>query len=73
MNNSVVLPLEEDLLWDIIENGQIDLAEIAMEQIALVIDDFPRQENESFVFKSEFDEETTRAANPFAVLQKLKK
>ena len=63
----------DDEIIDIIEIGQIDLAEIAMEQIALVIDDFPRQENESFVFKSEFDEETTRAANPFAVLQKLKK
>lgn len=58
---------------DIIENGKIDLAEIAMEQLALVLDDFPRQEGEIFSFKSEFDEETTQQNNPFAALSKLKK
>ena len=58
---------------DIIENGQIDLAEIAMEQLALVLDDFPRKEGEVFEFKSEFDEETTTKANPFAALAKIKK
>lgn len=63
----------DDDVPDIIIGGQIDLAEIAMEQVALVIDDFPRQEGETFEFKSEFDEETTKAANPFAVLEKLKK
>lgn len=63
----------DDEITDIIEDGKIDLAAIAMEQIALVIDDFPRQKNEVFEFKSEFDEETTKAANPFAVLAKLKK
>ena len=63
----------EDDVPDIIINGKIDLAEIAMEQIALVIDDFPRKEGEVFEFKSEFDEETTQAMNPFAALAKLKK
>ena len=63
----------DDDVPDALENGQIDLAAIAMEQLALVIDDFPRQEGEVFEFKSEFDEETTLADNPFAVLKKLKK
>ena len=63
----------EDDVPDIIINGKIDLAEIAMEQIALVIDDFPRKEGEVFEFKSEFDEETTQAMNQFAALAKLKK
>ena len=58
---------------EIIENGQINLAEIAMEQLALVLDDFPRKDGEVFEFKSEFDEETTTKANPFAALAKLKK
>lgn len=58
---------------DILVDGQIDLAAIAMEQLALILDDFPRQEGEVFNFTSEFDEETTKKANPFAVLEKLKK
>lgn len=63
----------DDDIPDIVEDGKIDLAAIAMEQIALIIDDFPRQKNETFNFKSEFDEETTKAQNPFAVLAQLKK
>ena len=58
---------------DILDNGQIDLAAMAMEQLALVLDDFPRKEGEVFAFKSEFDEETTKKNNPFAVLENLKK
>lgn len=58
---------------EIIENGQVDLADIAMEQLALALDDFPRKEGEVFEFKSEFDEETTTKTNPFAALAKLKK
>jgi len=54
-------------------DGQIDLAAVAMEQIAILIDDYPRQEGEVFEFESEFDEETTNANNPFAVLEKIKK
>ena len=63
----------DDEVPDVIIDGKIDLAEIAMEQIALVIDDFPRQDGEVFEFESEFDEETTEKMNPFAVLAKLKK
>lgn len=63
----------EDDVPDLIIDGQIDLAQIAMEQVALVIDDFPRKEGEFFEFKSEFSEETTEEQNPFAVLAKLKK
>lgn len=58
---------------DIVENGKIDLAQIAIEQIALVMEDYPRQDGEVFEFDSEFDEETTKAQNPFGVLAKLKK
>lgn len=58
---------------DVIDNGKIDLADIAIEQLALQIDYYPRQDGEKFEFISEFDEETTKNANPFAVLAKLKK
>ena len=63
----------EDDVPDILDNGQIDLAAVAMEQLALVLDDFPRREGEVFLFRSEFDEETAPCANPFAVLKNLKK
>ena len=63
----------DDEVPDVIIDGKIDLAEIAMEQIALVIDDFPRQDGEVFEFESEFDEETTEKMNTFAVLATLKK
>ncbi len=62
-----------DEVPDILVDNQIDLAAVAMEQLALVLDDFPRKEGEVFSFKSEFDEETTLANNPFAVLKKIKK
>ena len=58
---------------DIIEDGKIDLADIAIEQLALQMDDYPRKDGEKFEFVSEFDEETTKQSNPFAVLQQLKK
>ena len=63
----------DDEVPDIVENGQIDLAAIAMEQLALALDDFPRREGEVFEFKSEFDEETSAKQNPFAALAVLKK
>lgn len=66
-------PSIDDDVPDIIENGQIDLAELAIEQLALSIDDYPRKEGEKFTFVSEFDEETTVQAHPFAILKKLKK
>ena len=62
-----------DEVPEIIENGQIDLGQIAIEQLALVMDDYPRQSGEEFEFQSEFDEKTTRENHPFAILEKLKK
>ena len=58
---------------DVVVNGQIDLGQIAIEQVALVMEDNPRKEGEVFVFKSEFDDEDTESLNPFSVLKKLKK
>ena len=58
---------------DILDDGQVDLAAVAMEQLALILDDFPRKDGEVFKFESEFDEETTQNNNPFAVLKNLKK
>ncbi len=63
----------EDEIPEIIENGQIDLAQICIEQLSLVMEDYPRKKGEIFTFKSEFDEETTELAHPFAILKKLKK
>ena len=63
----------DDEAPEIIEDGQIDLGQIAIEQLALVMEDYPRLDGEHFYFVSEFDEETTKRANPFAVLGKLKK
>lgn len=57
---------------DIIENGEVDLVGLAVEQLALVMDDYPRKKGEVFSFPSEFDDEAEKE-NPFAVLQKLKK
>ena len=68
--------LDEDMdaeVPDIVEDGKIDLAQIAIEQVALVMEDYPRKEGEVFEFVSEFDEETTKTQNPFSVLAKLKK
>ncbi len=62
----------EENIPDVVMNGKIDLSQLAMEQIALVLEDYPRQEGEEFIFKSEFDEETTVNANPFKILEKLK-
>lgn len=66
------IDIEADMPDPVID-GKIDIAEVAMEQIALVMDDFPRKDGEEFHFNSEFDEETTQAMNPFSVLAKLKK
>ena len=73
LKEQIALEDETDEVPDILENGQIDLAAVAMEELALILDDFPRQKGEKFTFKSEFDEETTKKSNPFAVLEKLKK
>ncbi len=63
----------EDDVPDIIENGCINLADIAIEQLALNLDDYPRAEGEVFddELYCEFSKEEKE--NPFAVLAKLKK
>lgn len=62
---------EEEI--DIILDGQIDLVNVAIEQLALVMEDNPRKEGEFFEFQSEFDEEDTKKLNPFSVLEKIQK
>ncbi len=57
----------------LLTDGKLDLCQIAIEQVALVMDDNPRQAGEEFHFVSEFDEETNEALNPFNILKKLKK
>lgn len=63
----------DDDVPDIIINGQINLADISIEQLALVMEDYPRREGETFDFVPEFDVEEPRMNNPFAALEKLKK
>ena len=63
----------EDEVPDIIENGCINLADIAIEQIALNLEDYPRAEGEVFDGALYGDSEEPKKENPFAVLAKLKK
>ena len=62
-----------DEVPDIIENGEINLADITLEQIALNMDDYPRAKGEVFDFNRYIAREKIKEENPFAVLQKLKK
>ena len=62
-----------DEVPDIVENGTINLADVAMEQIALNIDDYPRSEGEYFDFSKYSNEVEDKKDNPFAILAKLKK
>ena len=62
-----------DDIPDIIENGQINLADIAIEQIALNIDDYPRAEGEIFDYSKYAEDDVDERENPFAILKKLKK
>ncbi len=63
----------EDDVPDIIENGCINLADIAIEQVALNLDDYPRAEGEVFDDARYCEFDATKTENPFAVLAKLKK
>ena len=56
---------------DIVINGKIDLGDIAIEQLALILEDHPRQVGEEFNAIIENNEPIRH--NPFAVLEKLKK
>ena len=66
-------PSINDEVPDIIENGEINLADICIEQVALQLDDYPRAEGEVFDFTQYIKEEPLEHNNPFAVLKKLKK
>ena len=57
---------------DIIENGTIDLADLALEQIALNMEDYPRDEGEVFDY-AKYNDQPEEKQSPFSVLQKLKK
>lgn len=63
----------EDEVPDIIENGCINLADIALEQIALNLEDHPRADGEFFDSALYCDSEEPEKENPFAILAKLKK
>lgn len=58
---------------DIVLNGTIDLVQIASEQLALELEDYPRKDGEAFNFKSEFTDDEDERKNPFKILEKLKK
>jgi len=58
---------------DVVVGGKIDLCQIAIEQIALELEDYPRKKGEVFSFSSEFSEEDDKRENPFKILEKLKK
>ena len=63
----------EDDAPDLIVDGKIDLGQIAIEQVALVLEDYPRRDGEVFEYAAEFDPEEEVTENPFKVLEKLKK
>ncbi len=55
-----------------ITNGVLDLGNVLIEQVALQIEDHPRQNGEEFSFTPEFDPQEGKK-NPFEVLKTLKK
>ena len=68
---------EDEDDWDkeipeIVVGGKIDLGDIAIEQIALRLENYPRITGETFNFKPDFDV-NERPDNPFAALSQLKK
>lgn len=62
-----------DEVPDVIINGEINLADICIEQAALHLEDYPRAAGEVFDFSQYIKVEPLEADNPFAVLEKLKK
>ena len=66
--------LDDDIMADIpdiVINGEINLADIAIEQLALILDDYPRKNGEEF--EEVIEDISPIKNNPFAVLEKLKK
>ena len=76
LTDNQVRELEEEgveNIPDVVIGGKIDLCQIAIEQIALELEDYPRKKGETFSFVSEFKDEDIKRENPFNVLAKLKK
>lgn len=63
---------DEDMPEKIV-GGKLDLVTAVIEQLALQMEDHPRQEGEEFLFKPDFDVSEKVVNNPFDVLAKLKK
>jgi uncharacterized metal-binding protein YceD (DUF177 family) len=55
-------------------NNEIDLVHVALEQLSLSLDDYPKKEGVEFKFESEFsdDDVELNKKNPFEVLARLK-
>ena len=62
---------EEEDDADPIENGWVDLGEVAAETLALDLDPYPRKPGEAFAEHIE-DDEPAKAPSPFAVLARRK-
>lgn len=56
---------------DVVMNGEINLADIAIEHLALELDDYPRKEGEEF--EAVIEDMTPIRNNPFSILEQLKK
>lgn len=65
-SDEIVITLDDESP-DLIENGQIDLGQYAVEQLALRLDPFPRKPGAAFVQPPEPAE-----ISPFAVLKRLR-
>ena len=65
-SDEIVITMEDESP-DLIENGQIDLGQYAVEQLALRLDPFPRKPGAEFVQPPEPAE-----ISPFAVLKQLR-
>ncbi len=65
-SGEIVITLDDESP-DLVENGQIDLGQYAVEQLALQLDPFPRKPGAEFVQPPEPEE-----ISPFAVLKQLR-
>lgn len=65
-SDEIIITLDDESP-DLIENGQIDLGQYAVEQLALRLDPFPRKPGAEFVQPPEPEE-----ISPFAVLKQLR-
>jgi uncharacterized metal-binding protein YceD (DUF177 family) len=64
------LPGDEEEDIDVIQNGEIDLGEVAVETIGLDLDPYPRKPGEAFSGFEVVVEQPVAKISPFAVLKK---